>query len=428
MIDAALPYGGGEQRASIAWGRLLGVMRVAEAPALADPAGALRAGLANPLGQSRPFLDSLRAGDRVTIAVSDSFRKTGVHQLLPALIAGIESAGVRSEDIAFLYATGSHRGPTETEAAEILGPEIHARFKERAHTHDPRNRAELVHLGETRRGTPVWINRRAVECDCFIVTGTVVLHYFGGYGGGRKAVLPGLAGIESIAANHALNLHPRENRLDPAVRIGTLASNPVAEDMLEGARMCKTALLVNTVLNQSGAIAGLFTGDLEAAHAEAAAFAHRLYAVPLRERADIVAASAGDARNFIQSHKALFNAYQALAPGGRIVFAARAPEGYGGNKFAQWLRLGSRDAIIAALREQAEINGQTALSTVEKAAASYFVTDMTEEEVALMGGRKAADLAAAMEAARADLAAAGTVNPTIWLMPEASYTVPMPAE
>lgn len=420
-----MPYGADTLRADVPWGTLLGTLDIAPAESVGDVAAATRAALTNPLGACAPLREIVKPGERVVIVVSDSFRTTRIEQVLPALLETFAACGARDEDITFLFSTGTHRGPTPEEAEKILGPAVYARFKERAVTHDATDTANLIDLGTTSRGTPVKINRLAVECDRLIVTGTVVLHYFGGFGGGRKSLVPGIAGVDTIAANHSKNLHATENTLDPAVRIGVMDGNPVAEDMLEAARMVKTDFLINTVLNRDNAIAGIFAGAMETAHRAAAGFAHTLYCVPCPAQADIVVASAGTAKNYLQSHKALFNANQALKPGGRIVFVARAPEGLGGNKLATWLALGSRGAIIAELRRNAEINGQTALSTIEKAAVSDFVTELSPEDIAVLGARKADSLADALEHARACLPAAAQANPTIWLMPTASYAVPV---
>jgi nickel-dependent lactate racemase len=420
-----MPYGAETLRAEIPWGRVLGTLDIAPAEAVADVAAGTRAALARPIGACAPLREIVKSGERVVIVVSDSFRTTRMEQVLPTLLETLAECGARDEDITFLFSTGTHRGPTPEEAEKILGAAVYARFRDRAITHDAADTANLVDLGTTSRGTPVKINRLAVECDRLIVTGTVVLHYFGGFGGGRKSIVPGIAGVDTIAANHSKNLHATENALDPAVRIGVMDGNPVAEDMLEAARLVKTDFMINTVLNRDNAIAGIFAGELGAAHRAAAAFAHGLYCVPCPEQADIVVASAGSAKNYLQSHKALFNAHQALKPGGRIVFVARAPEGLGGNKLAKWLELGSRAAIIEGLRRNAEINGQTALSTIEKAAISDFVTELSDEDTATLGARKAAGLADALEHARACLPGTQQANPSIWLMPTASYAVPV---
>jgi nickel-dependent lactate racemase len=419
-----MPYGEDALEATLEGVRVLDTLDVAAAPALADVPGAVRAALREPIGPVAPLANIVRAGERVAIVVSDSFRTTRIEQVLPVLLDALQRAGVREEDVSFVFSTGSHRGPTEAEKAVILGEAVYARFKERAFSHDPDDRENLVLVGETSRGTPVEINRRVHEADRVIATGAVVLHYFGGFGGGRKSIVPGLASKRTIAHNHARNLHATEDRLDPAVRIGALDGNPVAEDMLEAASLTPVDFMINTVLNRDGQIAGLFAGHLDQAHRAACDFARTLFAVNIPEQADIVVASAGKAKNFIQSHKALFNAYQAMKPGGRIVFLTQSPEGFGGNKFAQWLALRTPEAIIQALRRDAEINGQTALSTVEKARSALIVTALSEEEVALLGGRKAPDLQTALDWARADLAASGIARPTCYLMPSAAYSVP----
>jgi lactate racemase len=416
-----LAYGTGKMTAELGWGRVLGTLDIADTPPLPDIDVAIQDALDRPAGLAADPFAAMKPGDRVTVVVSDSFRKTRVERVLPHLLSRMSAAGVRDEDITFLYATGTHRGPTPAEAEAILGPEVFRRFGARAVTHDPRDDASLVHLGTTSRGTPVRLNRLVVETDHLVVTGTVVLHYFGGFGGGRKALLPGVAGVDAIAANHAMNLHPTEDTLDPAVRIATLDGNPVAEDMLEGALMVPVRLLVNTVLDRNGEIAGVFAGDLVAAHRDACAFAARLYRAPIREQADLVIAAAGNTRNFVQTHKALYNAHQAMKPGGRIVLLARCEEGLGGEQFTQWLRLGSRAAIIARLRVQSEINGQTALSTIEKAPNAILVTDMPEGEVAKLGAGRAETLGQALEIARGQL----PPEPTVYIMPAAAYTVPV---
>ena len=419
----AIPYASETLEADVDWLRPLGILDVGDVSPLDDIADAVSDGLTHPIGGA-PLQDRLQPGGSVVIVVSDSFRKTGVDQILPHLLAWLGERGVSDGGISFLVATGSHRGPTGPELDEILGEAVHRRFAGQVYTHDPSDRENLIPLDTTSRGTPVSINRRAVEAGALIVTGTVVLHYFGGFGGGRKSIVPGLAGLETIAANHALNLDPDADTLNPDVEIGRMAGNPVAEDMLEGALLGPAAFLINTVLDRKGQIARIFMGDLEKAHEAACAFSASLYTVPIAARADLVIASAGSAKNFIQSHKALYNASQAAKSEGRILLATPAGEGYGGNKFADWLALGSRGAIIAALRKNAEINGQTALSTLEKARRTVFLTEMDSGLVTAMGGRRVESLAEGMELLRQDFADAGIASPTCYIMPSASVTVP----
>lgn len=423
-MNIELAYGDRTAEAELGFGRVLGTLDIADMPAVEDVDQAVRSALASPIGLDQSFCDTVTPGDTVAILVSDQFRQTRVDQVLPPLIDELNEAWIPDESISLTFATGTHRPPTRDEQAAIVGQAMYDRFADRTFVHDPADTDNLVSVGTTSRGTPVAVNRRVVESDRIIVTGAVVLHYFGGYGGGRKSVVPGISSIETIAHNHAMNLHPTENRLDPAVRIGALEGNPVAEDMLDAARFVHVDCIINTVLNRNAEIAGVFAGELDAAHRTAAAFARDLYAVPIHERADLVIASSGTTRNFVQTHKALYNSYQAVKPEGRIVLLAQCPEGLGGDQFVKWLRLGSPEAIIAALRKQSEINGQTALSTLQKAPVTVLVTDLSDADVAHLHARRADTLADALDTVRTDLEAAGIPEPTIYLMPSAAYTVP----
>lgn len=424
-MNVKLPYGDEAVTAVLAGCEPPRVLDISDAPEVANLDSAIRESLRRPIDLSTPVARVVRPGESVAILVSDSFRQTRIDRVLPILVAEFEEAGVSPERIRFVFATGTHRGPTEPEARNILGDAIYDRFRGQILSHDPWTPSELTFVGTTSRGTKVSINRRVYECDRIIATGSVVMHYFGGYGGGRKSVVPGVASAETIAHNHALNLDPESDRLNPAVRIGAMEGNPVAEDMLEGTKLVGVDAIVNTVLNRKGQIAGIFAGELEAAHAAACTFARSICAVPLERPADLVIAASPHTRNFVQTHKALFNANLAVRPGGRIVLLAPCPEGIGGEQFVKWLRLEDRAAIIRALRKQSEINGQTALSTIEKGPHTLMVTGMPEDDVRLLRARKEPSFQAAIDTALAELRANGAARPTVCIMPSAAYSVPI---
>ncbi|NQW20640.1 MAG: nickel-dependent lactate racemase [Chloroflexi bacterium] len=423
-IEFNIPYGSEQVQAVLPAGTLLGTLDVTDTPGLSDRKQAILEAIQNPIGLGKNIFQIVSPGETVAIVVPDSFRTTRIEQVLPVLIDGLIEAGISERDISFVYATGTHRGPTPTEEKKILGGDIYERFKNQTFAHDPRDESKLVYVGTTSRGTKVHLNKRVHEADRIIATGAVVLHYFGGYGGGRKSIVPGVASITSIASNHSMNLHPTEDEIDPAVRIGGLEGNPVAEDMLEAAQLSHVDYIVNTVLNRNSDIAAVFAGELEAAHLEATKLAYEQFATDITEQADIVIAASPSTQNFVQTHKALFNAYQAVKPDGRIILLAPCPEGLGGDQFAKWLKLGSREAIIAGLRKESEINGQTALSTIQKAPITYMVTEMTDDEVLMMRGRSTESLEDAIAKAFKDLAGDGRRSPTVYLMPSAAYTVP----
>ena len=302
-IEIDISYGSEIVKTTLPAGKLLGSIDVTDTPGLADSDSAIREAIDAPIGLGKSILQIVNPGETVAIVVADSFRTTRIEQVLPILVEGLIEAGISESDITFVYATGTHRGPTPEEERKILGDAIYERFKNQAFSHDPRDEANLVYVGTTSRGTKVHINRRVQEADRIIATGVVVLHYFGGFGCGRKSIVPGVASISSIASNHSMNLHPTKDEIDPAVRIGGLAGNPVAEDMLEATQKSHVDYIVNTVLNWNSEIAAVFAGELETAHIEATKLAHNQFATNIDEQADIVIAASPFTQNFVQTHK-----------------------------------------------------------------------------------------------------------------------------
>ena len=418
-------YGQEELQFSIPGATYLDTLDITDSPALEDQKSALLEGLANPVGMTGHAFDNFQASDTVAIVVSDSFRQTKIDELLPDILSQLTERGIDPKNITFTFSTGTHRGPTPEEAIQILGDEVAADYAGQIYSHEHTDRDNLVHVGTTSRGTPVEVNKRVHESDRIILTGSVVLHYFGGFGGGRKSMVPGVASTKTIAHNHAMNLHPSEDVLDPNVQIGRTTSNPVAEDMLEATQLSHVDCIVNTILNRNNEIAHIFVGDLVEAHEAACATAYDTFASSITERSDIVIAASPSTKNFVQTHKALFNAYQAVKPEGRIILLTPCPEGIGGEQFKKWLRLGDRASIIAGLRKESEINGQTALSTREKAPIMLMLTEMIPEEVAMLGATKVENLDQAIQSALESLTESGISAPTYRLMPSAPYSVPV---
>jgi len=370
----------------------------------------------------------VKRGGSLCIVVSDHTRKTAVDRVLPLLVDGLTARGCALDRMFILVASGIHRHPSADDIRKILGQPMAERFRDRIRLHNPDDNASLMEVGKTIRGHTVRVNRMAVETDNLILTGSVLYHYHAGFGGGRKSLVPGLAARDTIAHNHSLTLDPLENRIHPGVAPGLLDNNPVAEEMLESARMVRTAFIVNTVLSPSGELAGIFAGDIDLAHRAACRFAERIYRCDIEERADIVIAVASGASTWIQAHKALFNADRAVKPGGRIVLLAPCPEGLGNEAFRYWVTQPGINDIYAGLRKSPEILGQTALSTRIRGSKAILVTEMPEKDAADMHMEKAPDAESAIAAAVAKLREQGVCNPTCLLMPEAMYTLPFPQD
>jgi lactate racemase len=384
---------------------------------------ALRVGIW-PDNSQRTAFDIVQPGESVCLVVSDHTRKTATDLILPPLLKGLNERGCACRDMFVLFASGIHRHPTPDEVTRILGAAVAREFAGRIFFHDPDDSRQHVEVGVTRRGHRVRISRRAMEADRLVLIGAANYHYHAGFGGGRKSLVPGLAARDTIAYNHSLTLDPVRDAIHHGVQIGKLDGNPVAEEMLESASMCRPDIVVITVLSPSGELASLFTGHLDAAHRAACRQVERVDRVNLTVPADFVIASAGRARNWIQSHKSLFNAHRAIRNGGCIILIAPCPEGLGDEKFRQWVRMRHLPDIYKGLRQSAEILGQTALSTHIRGKQTILVTEMPQQDREDLGLETAPDLESAVSMVIRRMAGLGIDRPSYYLMPEAGQTVP----
>ncbi|KIH78191.1 hypothetical protein GFER_01955 [Geoalkalibacter ferrihydriticus DSM 17813] len=371
----------------------------------AAPDELVRAALAEPI--SSPTLNKIvRPGEQVVIVTSDITRYTGSEHYLPVLVDHLNACGIKDDDITVVIALGIHRAQSETEHRKILGS-LYGRVK--VVDHDCDNPAELVVLGETTNGIPVSVNRCVAEAERLIVTGTVGFHYFAGFGGGRKGLVPGVASRATCMATHFGVFNPPEiGGKHPRAVTGILEGNPVHEAILEAARMIHPDFLLNTVLSPDKEILEVFCGDLEEAHLAGCARCNALYSVALEEPADLAVVSCGGYPkdiNFIQAHKALDYGVQALRPGGTLILLAACADGFGNKTFFDWFRHRDLDEFEAALRRNYEINGQTAHATLAKARKFrvILVSEFSPEQTAAMGMEKAAGLDAALTLAQEGL-------------------------
>jgi nickel-dependent lactate racemase len=391
-------------------------------PSLEDPAGEVARAIANPVS-SAPLRKVLEGAESLVIVVSDKTRLTGARTVLPVLLDAANDAGVPDAGITVLFACGTHSMHTEKERREIVGDGIAARVK--LVDHDCRA-DDLVSVGTTPAGTRVRVNRLANEADRLVLTGAVQFHYFAGFGGGRKSVLPGICAEDTIIRNHAFTVSPEGGR-NPNCRPAKVDGNELSEDMTEAARLVSPDFLVNVVLNGKREIAGVFAGDWEKAFAEACGTVAANFTVTIGEHADLVIASPGGYPkdiNYIQSHKAYDNAFYAVKPGGVVILAAECREGLGNTILAEYLAVPSIEEHEKKLEKHFQISGHTALAHKLKARAvnTIVITGMDDEETALLGVERAADMTGALEKARAHLE---TVRPLVYVIPEGYTTLPV---
>ena len=333
MEKMFLPYGKGTVSVEIEDGHLAGVLRsgIHECKAPKDALELVRESMEHPIGS--PRLRDLAVGKRkVTVIASDHTRPVPSKFIIPLMLDEIR-AGSPDAEITILVATGLHRTTTVDELAAKFGDEIVAR--ERIVVHDCDDAANLVNLGKLPSGGDLIVNRLAVEADLLVAEGFIEPHFFAGFSGGRKSVLPGIASRATVMYNHNAGFiaHPK-------ARTGVIDGNPIHEDMLFAARAAKLAFVVNVVIDAAHEPIFSVAGDCDAAHRAGREFLSskcRVAAVP----ADIAISTNGGYpldQNIYQSVKGMTAAEATVKQGGVIVMYAESADGHGGASFHKTFR------------------------------------------------------------------------------------------
>ncbi len=324
---------------------------------------ALRQPIASP-----PLREIVRPGESVVIVIPDATRAARIDRLAPPVVAQLHEAGVPDTRISFLIGAGIHRAATQAEIRTLLGSELPRRCA--VEMHEARA-DDVIELGRTRRGTPIELNRRLLACDRTVVLGAISFHYFAGFSGGRKGVLPGCASERAIRANHLLAFDHEALGRAAGVGTGRLDGNPVHEDLLEAVAAAPPSFLANSVVGTGGALTGLYAGHWRDAHRQGCDEYARGHTVTLPERRTLAVVSAGGAPrdvNLIQAHKALEHAAALMKEGGTLVLLAECAHGLGRADFLDWFVPGGARATARRLVSRAyQVNGQTAWSLRTKA-------------------------------------------------------------
>jgi nickel-dependent lactate racemase len=291
-------------------------------PGVPDETWAILEALNQPIS-SPPLADLVEPGDRVVIVHTDITRATPNDRIAPVLLEALETAGIDPTRITLLNGLGTHRPQTERELRAMLGDDIVDGY--RCLQHDCHDDADLVPLGETALGHPVRINRTYLEADVRILTGFIEPHFFAGFSGGPKAVLPSLAGVESVFTNHGLTMiaHPKATW-------GVTEGNPIWEEMRDVALMTNPTFLINVSLNAGREITGVFAGDMLSAHAEGCRFVQQNAMIEVDAPYDIVITTNSGYpldQNLYQSVKGMSAAAQIVRPGGAIIIATACEDG-----------------------------------------------------------------------------------------------------
>lgn len=376
------------------------------------------------LDACQPVIATFRPGEKVVIVTSDITRHTGSEIYLPLLVERLNCQGIADGDMEILIALGIHRPQTQHEHERILSA-LYGRIRVRDHDCD--DSAGLVSIGRTSNGIDVRINRAAVEADRLILTGVIGFHYFAGFGGGRKSVLPGIASRQACLDSHFAVLNPAPGSgKNPYASTGKLDNNPVHQAMSEACALAEPDFILNTVLSPDKRIMAAFAGDWREAHAAGCRYYGEHFSYPVRDKADLVIVSCGGFPkdiNLIQAHKSMEYAAQALKEGGVMILLAECRDGFGNATFFNWFRHTRLEQFEAALREHYEINGQTAYSTLQKAHRFriILVSEFPGQQVREMGMLPARSLDDALQCAFQHL-------PPEWsalVMPEGGSVLPV---
>ncbi len=290
----------------------------------------IKESLANPIG-SEKLRNIVAKGEKVCIIVSDVTRMYQRPDIfLPYIVEELKLGGVDDSDIFFLCALGSHRKQTPEEHRKILGDELYEKYS--IYDHDCDDNENLINIGTTSRGTPVEINKLAVEADRVIATGAVVYHVMAGWGGGRKSILPGISSRKSIMINHAHSITDTPGLgPNPECDSALYEGNPLNEDMVEAAEMLNPDFMFNVILGQ-GRIVDAVSGHITKAHIKGCELVSKENDFYIEELADMVVVSAGGYPkdiNYYQSTKAMLNSMRSIKEDGIMILLADCSDGIG---------------------------------------------------------------------------------------------------
>lgn len=308
--------------------------------ALAQPEQVIQAALRGPIG-SAPLAELVPTGSQVGIIVNDITRACPSRILLKTILK--ELAHIPPDKIVLFIALGTHRSNSPEELCQMLGTDLVEQYRIiQNNAFDPTTQ---LFLGMTQRGHPVWINRSLVECDFRILTGFIEPHFFAGFSGGGKAIMPGMGGAKTILANHSPEMiaHSRSTW-------GITTGNPIWEEITEISHQVGASFLVNVTMNRNKEITGVFAGNLDKAHAAGCEFACQASMVPVPELFDLVLTTNSGYpldQNLYQSVKGISAAAQIVRPGGAIIIATECRDGIPNHgQYGQLLRSASNPTML----------------------------------------------------------------------------------
>lgn len=370
-VKLTLKIGCGMDAVDVESSNLLGVLMPNNVEVDRKGEDAVAHSLLHPIGT--PMLrEIVKKGEKIAIITSDITRPMPTWKVMPLLLEELYFAGIRPEDITLVFALGSHRKQTEEEKRKLAGKMAYEQIQ-----CVDLDVTDCVHYGMTSRGTPVDIDRRVAQADRRICLGNIEYHYFAGYSGGAKAIMPGVSTRAAIQANHS-------RMVLPEACAGHLDGNPIREDIEEAADMVGVDFILNVVLDSHKEIIYSVAGDVKKAHRAGCAFLDSLYCKEISEKADLVIVSQGGAPkdlNLYQTQKALDNAKHAIKENGIIILVGSCKEGLGEATFEEWMLSASDPSyLVERIQKEFRLGGHkaAAIAMVLEKADIYLVSEMED--------------------------------------------------
>ena len=375
-MQVQLPYGKEKINLEVPDKNLLDVVVPKEYIAPDHPEVIIRKAVLNPLGSER-LSEIATEGDRVAIVVDDYTRPCPTQELLPPVLEELRRAGVEDSDVLIIIGTGTHKPPSFDVIRNIVGDKISRNY---SIISNDINSCQYVHVGKTKMGHDVEILKEYVESDVKVILGDIEYHYFAGYGGVRKSILPGVSSGKTVQQNHKLMFH--EN-----ARAGVLKDNPIHLEMNDAMHLAGCDFALNVVLNSHRRVVGAWSGDPAAVLDAGVKLVDEMYKVKVKDKADIVVTAANGYPHDIdlyQAYKALHTALPVIKDNGVIVLVAECSGGHGNEIYRTWMeRYKTSEEIKKALMKNFVMGAHKAyyhLKAIENHPV-ILVSNMDKEEV-----------------------------------------------
>ena len=396
-------------------------------PVLQSPEADIRLSFSQPVG-SQTLAEEVKGRESACILICDITRPVPNGLILPALIKELHAAGIHSDKISVLVATGLHRPNEGKELLEVIGdPWVLDTVK--VSNHFARNDDDHVYLGKTTRGTPIKVDRRFVDADIRIAVGLVEPHFVAGYSGGRKVIAPGICHHDTITFFHTAKFFE-----DPRAENCILEGNPLHEDQLEAVNMVGGSLAINCVIDEEHRLSFVNFGEIRASHEDAVAFVQKYVEIPMAKKfKTVVTSSAGYPldKTYYQTIKGIVGAKDILEQGGNLFVVSECSEGMGSSDFVaaqkRLIALGTEGFLEDILKKEYasidEWNTELQLKTMRVGKVHLFSEGLSETDKSLTGVHIIGSPNALYEAIKQSVATSG--DKSLAVIPEGPYDIPV---